>query len=84
VQAGELDLSRFEALLGATRAAAQDGSWDQAATHAREALQLWRGEPLTGVDSEVLAAREAPRLAELRLQTLELRIDADLHLGRHA
>lgn len=84
VQAGELDLSRFEALLGTARQAARDGSWDQAATCAGEALRLWRGEPLTGVDSEALAAREAPRLAELRLQALELRIDADLHLGRHA
>src|SRR5580693_922785 len=45
VQAGELDMSRFEALLGAARAASRDGSWDQAATSAREALQLWRGEP---------------------------------------
>ena len=27
--------------------------------------------------------REVPRLAEMRLQALELRIDADLHLGRH-
>jgi DNA-binding SARP family transcriptional activator len=83
VEASELDLSRFEALLGAARAAAQDGSWGQAATYAREALELWRGEPLTGVESEALAAREAPRLTELRLQALELRIDADLHLGRH-
>jgi DNA-binding SARP family transcriptional activator/Tfp pilus assembly protein PilF len=83
VQPDELDLYRFEALLGAARTAAGDGSWDQAATRAREALQLWRGEPLTGVDSEALAAREASRLAELRLQALELRIDADLHLARH-
>jgi DNA-binding SARP family transcriptional activator len=83
VQDGELDLSRFEALLGTARAAAQDSRWDQAATHAREALQLWRGEPLTGVESERLTVREAPRLAGLRLQAVELRIDADLHLGRH-
>ena len=83
VQADELDLFRFEALLGTARAAAQDGSWEQAATRAREALQLWRGEPLTGVDSGALAAQEGPRLAELRLQALETRIDADLHLGRH-
>ena len=84
VETGELDTSRFEALLKAARGAARDRSWDQAATHAREALRLWRGEPLADVDSEVLTAREAPRLAELRLQTLEIRIDADLHLGRHA
>ena len=49
---------------------------------ARAALALWRGEPLADVESEVLAAREVPRLAELRLQALEARIDADLHLGR--
>jgi hypothetical protein len=36
------------------------------------------------VPSELLAAREAPRLAEMRRQTLEARIDAGLHLGRHA
>jgi DNA-binding SARP family transcriptional activator/Tfp pilus assembly protein PilF len=84
VEPSELDASRFEVLLGAARRAARDGIWDQAATRAREALALWRGEPLADVDSEVLIAQEAPRLAELRLQTLELRIDADLQLGRHA
>ncbi len=83
VETGELDVSRFEALLCAARAAAQDGSWHQVATRARAALELWRGEPLTDVGSEALAAREAPRLAELWLQTLEMRIEADLHLGRH-
>src|SRR5579875_2855134 len=43
-----------------------------------------RGGPLADVDSELLALRQAPRLAELRLQALETRIDAELHLGRHA
>jgi DNA-binding SARP family transcriptional activator/Tfp pilus assembly protein PilF len=84
VAAGELDMTRFEHLLGSARAAARDGSWAMSAQQARGALELWRGEPLADVDSEVLAAREVPRLAELRLQTLELRNDADLHLGRHA
>jgi DNA-binding SARP family transcriptional activator len=83
VDSGELDVSRFAALLVAARAAARDGAWDQAATSAQGALGLWRGEPLADVDSEVLAAREVPRLAELRLQALQVRIDADLHLGRH-
>jgi DNA-binding SARP family transcriptional activator/tetratricopeptide (TPR) repeat protein len=84
VAAGELDVSRFGALLGSARAAARDASWEEAATEARAALALWRGEPLAGVDSEVLAAREVPRLTELRLQAAEMRLDADLRLGRHS
>jgi DNA-binding SARP family transcriptional activator/Tfp pilus assembly protein PilF len=84
VAAGELDVSRCEALLAAARSAARDGSWDTAASEAGAALALWRGEPLEGVDSEFLAMREVPRLTELRLQALETRIDADLHLGRQS
>jgi hypothetical protein len=44
---------------------------------------LWRGEPLADTRSEVLAARELPRLTELRLQVLEARIEASLQLGDH-
>jgi DNA-binding SARP family transcriptional activator len=84
VAAGELDVTRFEELLGAARAAARDCSWDQAARRSRGALALWRGEPLADVESEVLAARRVSWLAELRLQAVEARIDADVHLGQHA
>jgi DNA-binding SARP family transcriptional activator/Tfp pilus assembly protein PilF len=79
---GDLDVSRFETLLGSARAAARDGLREQAADQAETALALWRGEPLADVDSELLALRERPRLAELRLQALETRIDADLNLGQ--
>ena len=80
---GGLDTDRFEALVGTARAAAQGGSWEVAAGRLRDALSLWRGRPLADVDSAVLAQREAPRLAEMRLQALEARMDADLHLGCH-
>jgi DNA-binding SARP family transcriptional activator/Flp pilus assembly protein TadD len=83
VEPGELDVARFEAQLEGARDAAQGGSWEAAADQARAALALWRGEPLADVESEALALREVPRLAELRLQAAELRIDADLRLGRH-
>src|SRR5215831_8073634 len=82
VAAGELDVTRCEALLRSAQAAARDGCWDRAAEQARGALGLWRGEPLADVASELLAVREVPRLAELRLQALEVRIGAGLHLGR--
>src|SRR5512142_2764267 len=48
------------------------------------AIALWRGDPLADVGSDLLAEQEVPRLAEMRLQALETRNEADLHLGRHA
>jgi DNA-binding SARP family transcriptional activator len=83
VDPGELDVTRFEVLLEDVRNAARRGSWDAAADLARTASALWRGEPLSDVESQTLALREVPRLAELRLQAAELRIDAELRLGRH-
>ena len=84
VSAGELDVTRFEALARSAGAAVRRGAWDDAAGRARAALALWRGEPLADAGSAVLAGREAPRLAELRLQAQEARAEADLHLGRRA
>ena len=76
----ELDLRRFERLVGAAREA-------NAATRARllrEALDLWHGTPLGEFAYEPFAQNEIGRLEELRLSALEDRIDADLELGRHS
>ena len=81
---GELDLVRFESLVAAARVAGRGSAWDAVAARTGEALALWRGEPLADVESETLAQRDAPRLAELRVEALQMRIDADLRLGRHA
>jgi DNA-binding SARP family transcriptional activator len=80
---GELDVAQFERLLASARAAARGGCWQEAAGRAREALSWWRGEPLADIESETMALHDAPRLAELRLQAVETRIDADLRLGGH-
>jgi DNA-binding SARP family transcriptional activator len=80
----ELDVLKFEALLDAARAAAREGAWADAAGQARAALGLWRGEPLADAGSDTLALSEVPRLAELRVQAVETRLEADLRLGRHA
>jgi DNA-binding SARP family transcriptional activator/tetratricopeptide (TPR) repeat protein len=77
-----LDITRFEAALAAGRTAARAGAWADASRRLAGGLALWRGAPLADVPSDVLAARERPRLAELRLQALETRIGADLRLGR--
>jgi DNA-binding SARP family transcriptional activator len=83
VDAGELDLSQAEALLAAARAAARHGNWEQASQRASAGLLLWRGQPLADVDSEALAY-EVSRLAELRLQLSETRLDAEVRAGRGA
>jgi DNA-binding SARP family transcriptional activator/WD40 repeat protein/energy-coupling factor transporter ATP-binding protein EcfA2 len=50
---------------------------------AREALALFRGEPLADLADEPFAATEIPRLERLREAAAELAIDADLAAGRH-
>lgn len=80
----EFDVSRFAALTAQARSAAKEGSWEQASARAGSALSLWRGKPLVDVESEALAQKEVPRLVEIRLQALETRLDAELHLGGHA
>src|SRR5258707_15351558 len=77
--AEELDLTRFGQLRAAGRAAARAGAWAAASDQLSAALLLWRGPPLADVPSRLLTETEVPRLAEMRPDALEARIDADLH-----
>ena len=79
VEPGELDLDRFRRLVDEARAVEPS----EAAALLHEALALWRGGPLADLAAEPAGAAAAS-LAELRLEALENRIDADLALGRHA
>ncbi|MFI5066814.1 MAG: BTAD domain-containing putative transcriptional regulator, partial [Streptosporangiales bacterium] len=79
---GEFDVREFSVLTARGRAAAEAGSWAEAAGLLREALGLWRGEPLADVPSRLLREREVPPIEDQRLQALTAQIDADLHLGR--
>jgi tetratricopeptide (TPR) repeat protein len=83
VMPGELDVTRFGELQAAAGRAARGGEWDVVSARLGEALGLWRGRPLADVPSGVLAAGAVPRLSEMRLEALEARVEADLHLGRH-
>ena len=80
----QLDLGRFDRLLGDGRDLLASGEADRAAEALRGALRLWRGPPLSDVAFEPFAQAEIARLEELRLAALEERIEADLVLGRHA
>jgi YVTN family beta-propeller protein len=79
-----VDVRAFERLLDRAREAFADGEFDAAATVLRQALALWRGAPLADFTFDAFAAADIARLQELRLEALEIRIDADLALARHA
>ena len=79
VEEGELDADRFAALVREA-ATAEPG---RAAHLLREALALWRGPGLTDLAYEPFAQSEIAELEADRLGALELRLDADLKLGRH-
>ncbi|WP_369386604.1 BTAD domain-containing putative transcriptional regulator [Streptomyces sp. CG1] len=76
-----VDVTHFEQLRQEGRRRLREGDAAHAGQVLREALGLWRGEPLTDVADLPFAAQEANRLAELRLTTLEDRIVADLACG---
>ena len=81
---GELDLQRFEQLADEGRAALARNELAAAADMLREALALWRGDPLADFAYEPFAQTTVARLEELRLSVLEDRLAADLALGRDA
>jgi DNA-binding SARP family transcriptional activator len=78
-----VDLVRFEALRREGQEALAGGSHELAAERLREAVGLWRGPALDEFD-EPFAAIESARLEELRVASIEDRIEAELALGRHA
>jgi DNA-binding SARP family transcriptional activator len=77
--ADAIDLARFERLVASARGLEPA---DQA-ERLGEALALWRGEPLGDLSLETYVIGDVRRLEELRLSTIEARIDADLACGRY-
>ena len=84
LEPAQLDAERFERLAGDGGDALEHGEAASASELLREALNLWRGPPLADLAYEPFAQSHIARLEELRLVTLEQRIEADLALGRHA
>ncbi len=84
VRPGELDAERFEQLVRQGRDALAGGRPELAVDVLRQALALWRGEPLEDFAFASFAQPEIRRLAELRLTALELRVEAELAGGHHA
>jgi basic membrane lipoprotein Med (substrate-binding protein (PBP1-ABC) superfamily)/DNA-binding SARP family transcriptional activator len=79
-----LDSQVFEDLVDHAAQALAAGDHPRAASIAKEALDLWHGPVLAGVTLHSDGRAETERLDELRSRAFEIRVDADLALGRHA
>src|SRR5689334_11501024 len=71
----DLDLHVFESLVAEGRAALAGADPERAATLLGEALGLWRGPLLADVAASPLVATQVDRMAELRIETTELRVE---------
>ncbi|WP_433825284.1 ATP-binding protein [Actinoplanes sp. CA-015351] len=76
----DVDAHHFAALVTTGRHALSAGDPHRAATTLREAVSLWRGEPLADVRDAPFAAAHADRLTELRLTATEDLFEAELQL----
>ena len=81
----DVDVVDFERRVRKARAdvARADGYEDRHLTGFDEALELWRGDPLSDFSADSWAAVEASRLQELRLGAMTERAQVALGLGRH-
>ncbi|OZM83947.1 transcriptional regulator [Pseudonocardia sp. MH-G8] len=82
---GTLDVECFDEVVERGTRSADAGDLEAASAKLAEALRLWRAvPPMANVVSEALHRDETPRLVERYLQVVELRVELDLRLGRHA
>jgi DNA-binding SARP family transcriptional activator len=79
VRPGELDLDRFRVAVESAR----DTPPAVKSEKLRHALALWRGSALADLAFEEFAQPHIAHLEELRLGTIEERVDAELALGLH-
>ena len=75
----ETDLGRFQSLVAEAGTVSDP---EARRTRLSEALTLWRGPPMPGLDDDAVAAGELTRLLELHDLATEDRIDCALELGR--
>jgi len=78
----QLDAAVMEQVVAEARGSVSNGELESAAERFREALALWRGPTLAGLQLESLGRDEVARLDELRIAALMDRIECDLALGR--
>ncbi len=84
VRPDQVDAHRFGVLVRRARRAFEARDWVVASSLLTQAAGLWRAvPPLADVSSEVVHRDDVPRLVDRYLEAVEMRVEADLHLGRH-
>jgi DNA-binding SARP family transcriptional activator len=78
----DIDLERFRRLVDEARRT-RDADPGASASLLRQALALWRGQPLADFAFEPFAQVEVARLEEMRVAALEDLVEADLAAGAH-
>ncbi|MFC7387891.1 AfsR/SARP family transcriptional regulator [Sphaerisporangium rhizosphaerae] len=82
VAADQVDAQCYESLVQRARRAREARNLNEAIRHYREALSLWRGPALDGIESRLVQSA-ASRLTESRITANEDCIQLELDLGRH-
>ena len=83
VEPEQVDLTRFQRLTADAHRLMEADRPDLATVKLREALDMWPGPPLANVEPGPVLGGYIAALEEQRMQALNLRIGADLRLGRH-
>jgi YVTN family beta-propeller protein len=83
LDAEALDAARFQRLATAAREREQAGELEAAAALMREAIRLWRGPAMAGLELEGAALNDLARLEELRFAAELDLVDYQLALGEH-
>lgn len=83
VRPDDLDLHQFEWRVEEGQAALEANDPARAAAELAKALSLWRGPALADVTAGSVILAHLTSLEESRLRALELKVEAELRLGRH-
>jgi len=78
----DVDCVRFEQLVKRGQTHVDASRWSEASAILREALALWRTPPMGNLTGGQVISMYLHRLEELRRIAIELRVTADLQLGR--
>lgn len=79
----DVDVHAYESHAAAGNRALELGDYPSASRLLRLATDVWRGQALVDVQPGLRLGIEVARLEESKLGVMELRIEADLRLGRH-